>query len=177
MENLGLKTAHWFTKESRTNEGKRLVYTTSVKDVVKVLDFIKSGGPEFTARDVREWFGRSGGQDPVRWTRVAVGERVLGELQGQAERNCSIGVFFALLEVQILAEQYRQVYNRARPLSSLAYRAPEAVVSSVPVPLLTRLTCTLCQGPLRVRTASLYRRSTPYQYPAFIPHLDGAGVD
>ncbi len=44
MENLGRKTAHWFTKESRTNEGKRLVYTTSVKDMVKVLDFVQFGG-------------------------------------------------------------------------------------------------------------------------------------
>ena len=45
MENLGRKTAYWFPNESRTNEGKRLVYSNSVKDMVNVLDFLQFGGP------------------------------------------------------------------------------------------------------------------------------------
>ena len=44
MENLGRKTAHWFLNESRTNEGKRIVYSNSVKEIVKVLDFVQLGG-------------------------------------------------------------------------------------------------------------------------------------
>ncbi len=61
-------------------------------------------------------------------------ESFRGKLRGTAQYR----VFFALLEVQVLTEQYLQVYKRARPHSSLAYRAPapEVVVSSVPVPLL-----------------------------------------
>ena len=55
MENLGRKTAHWFTNESRTNEGKRLVYTTSVKDMVKVLDFVQFGGPGRTELRTFRW--------------------------------------------------------------------------------------------------------------------------
>ena len=39
-------------------------------------------------------------------------------------------VFHTLLKVQVLAEQYRQTYNRVRPHSSLGYRppAPEAIL-------------------------------------------------
>ena len=40
MENLGRKTPRWFSSESRTNEGKRLVYSNSVKDMVKVFGFV-----------------------------------------------------------------------------------------------------------------------------------------
>ena len=33
-------------------------------------------------------------------------------------------VFYTLLEVQVLTEQYRQTYNQIRPHSSLGYRPP-----------------------------------------------------
>ena len=51
-------------------------------------------------------------------------------------------VFYTLLEVQVLTEQYRQTYNRIRPRSSLGYRppAPEAILPAVPVPVLVGLT-------------------------------------
>ena len=48
MENLGRKTTQWFPNESRTNEGKKLVYRNSVKDMVNVLDFVQLGGPRVT---------------------------------------------------------------------------------------------------------------------------------
>ena len=48
IEALEQKTAHWFPNESQTNEGKRLVYSSSVKDMVKVLDFVQFGGPSGT---------------------------------------------------------------------------------------------------------------------------------
>ena len=38
-------------------------------------------------------------------------------------------VLYALLEVQLLAEQYRQTYNRFRPHSCLGYQAPAPEVS------------------------------------------------
>ena len=44
MENFNRKTVRWFPSESRNNEGKRLVYSNSVKDMVKVLDFVQLGG-------------------------------------------------------------------------------------------------------------------------------------
>ena len=51
-------------------------------------------------------------------------------------------VFYALLEVPVLTEQYRQTYNRIRPHSSLGYRppAPEIVSLIQPVPVLVGLT-------------------------------------
>ena len=50
-------------------------------------------------------------------------------------------VFYTLLEVQVLTEQYRQTYNRIRPHSSLGYQppAPESVLPAVPVPVLVGL--------------------------------------
>ena len=55
MENLERKTAHWFPNESRTNEGKRLVYSNSVKDMVNVLDFVQLGGPSGTVLQTFDW--------------------------------------------------------------------------------------------------------------------------
>ena len=51
-------------------------------------------------------------------------------------------VFFTLLEVQVLTEQYRQTYNRIRPHSSLGYQppAPETIRPAAPVPKLAGLT-------------------------------------
>ncbi len=55
MENLRRKTAQWFPNESRTNEGKKLVYSNSVKDILKVLDFVQLGGPEGTVLRTFRW--------------------------------------------------------------------------------------------------------------------------
>ena len=54
----------------------------------------------------------------------------------------NLEVFYTLLEVQVLTEQYRQTYNRIRFHSSLGYQppAPEAILSAEPVPVLVRLT-------------------------------------
>ena len=51
-------------------------------------------------------------------------------------------VFYTLLEVQVLTEQYRQTYNRFRPHSSLGYRPPalETILPADAVPALARLT-------------------------------------
>ena len=49
-------------REGYVSSPRRNIYSASVNLSAKVLDFVQFGGPEFTARDVREWFGRSGGQ-------------------------------------------------------------------------------------------------------------------
>ena len=51
-------------------------------------------------------------------------------------------VFYTLLEVQVLTEQYLQTYNRVRPHSSLGYRpsVPETILPADAVPALARLT-------------------------------------
>ena len=51
-------------------------------------------------------------------------------------------VFYTLLEVQVLTEQYRQIYDRIRPHSSLGYRlpAPETFLPANLVPVLAGLT-------------------------------------
>ena len=51
-------------------------------------------------------------------------------------------LFYTLKEVQVLTDQYRKIYNRIRPHSSLGYRppAPQAVLTAEPVPELVGLT-------------------------------------
>ena len=51
-------------------------------------------------------------------------------------------VFYTLLEVRVLTERYRRIYNQVRPHSSLGYRppAPEALVPADSVPVLVGLT-------------------------------------
>ena len=47
-------------------------------------------------------------------------------------------LFYTLTEVQVLTEQYRQVYNTIRPHSSLGYRppAPRAILPADPARVL-----------------------------------------
>ena len=51
-------------------------------------------------------------------------------------------VFYTLLEVQVLTEQYRKTDNRTRPHSSLGYRppAPETILTAGPILALVGLT-------------------------------------
>ena len=45
-------------------------------------------------------------------------------------------VFYTLLEVKVLTEEYRQTYIRVRPCSSLGYRPPAPGVILSPQPVL-----------------------------------------
>ncbi len=51
-------------------------------------------------------------------------------------------VFYMLLEVRVLTEQFRQTYNRIRAQSSMGYRPPasETILSTNLVPELVGLT-------------------------------------
>ena len=123
-------------------------------DVIEVLaelmmtrgvpDHIRSdNGPEFTAGAVREWLGRVGARtlyiEPgPPWENGYI-ESFNGKLRDELlDRE----VFYTLLEVRVLTEQYRQTYNRIRPHSSLGYRppAPETYLPADPIPLLVTLT-------------------------------------
>ena len=55
-------------------------------------------------------------------------------------------VFYTLLEVQVLTEQYRQTYNRIRPYSSLGYR--------LPAPTRNYLACGCCPSAARTNIES-----------------------
>ena len=94
-------------------------------------------GPEFTVRAIREWLGGVGAgtlyiEPGSPWENGYV-ESFNGKLRDELlDRE----VFYTLLEVQVLTEQYRQAYNRIRPHSALGYRppAPETVLSPDIVP-------------------------------------------
>ena len=101
-----------------------------------VPDHIRSdNGPEFTARAVREWLGGVGArtlyiQPGSPWENGYI-ESFNGKLRDELlDRE----VFYTLLEVKVLTEQYRHTYNRVRPHSSLGYRppAPEVLMPAGP---------------------------------------------
>ena len=109
-----------------------------------VPEHIRSdNGPEFTAKAVREWLGMVGAKtlyiEPGwPWENGYV-ESFNGKLRDELlDRE----VFYTLLEVRVLTEQYRQTYNRIRPHSSLSYRpqAPETFLPTNLVPVLVGLT-------------------------------------
>ena len=110
----------------------------------EVPEHIRSdNGPEFTARAVREWLGAVGARtlyiEPGSPWENGYVESFNGKLRDELLNR---EVFYTLLEVQVLTEQYRQTYNRIRPHSSLGYRppAPATVLPPDLVPELVRLT-------------------------------------
>ena len=109
-----------------------------------VPEHIRSdNGPGFTAKAVREWLGKVGAKtlyiEPGSPWENGYVESFNGKLRDELlDRE----VFYTLLEVQVLTEQYRQTYNRIRPHSSLGYRppAPETFLPANLVPVLAQLT-------------------------------------
>ena len=100
-------------------------------------------GPEFTARVVREWLGKVGAKtlyiEPGSPWENGYVESFNGKL---GDELLDREVFYTLLEVRVLTEQYRQTYNLIRPRSSLGYRppAPETILLENLVPAMVGLT-------------------------------------
>ena len=59
-------------------------------------------------------------------------------------------MFYTLLELKLLTEQYRQIYNRIWPHSFLGYQppAPEAMLAAEPAPVLAERTGKIYPGHL-----------------------------
>ena len=107
-------------------------------------DHIRSdNGPEFKVRAVRKWLGRVGARtlyiEPGPPWDIGYTENFNGKFRDELLVR---QIFYTLLEVRVLTQQYRQTYNRIRPHGSLGYRpsAPETYLPTVPVPLLFTLT-------------------------------------
>ena len=100
-----------------------------------VPEHIRSdNGPEFTANAVREWLGGVGARtlyiEPGSPWENGYVESFKGKLRDELlDRE----VFYTLLEVQVLTEQYRQTYNRVRSHSSLGYGLPARKPSSLQI--------------------------------------------
>ena len=140
-----------YTRECLAIRADRQIRSSDVIETLAELmmirgvpDHIRSdNGPEFTARVVREWLGRVGARtlyiEPGSPWENGYIESFNGKLRDELlDRE----LFYTLLEVRVLTERYRQIYNRIRPHSSLGYRppAPETVLPAVPLPVLAGLT-------------------------------------
>ena len=112
-----------------------LMLTGGVPDHIRL-----DNGPEFTAKAARGWLGRVGAKtlyiEPgTPWENGYV-ESFNGKLRDELlDRE----IFYTLLEVRVLTEQFRKTYNRIRTHSSLGYRppAPEILIPSDPVLMLS----------------------------------------
>ena len=145
-----------YTRECLAIRADRQIRSSDVIETLAELmmirgvpDHIRSdNGPEFTARAVREWLGRVGARtlyiEPGSPWENGYIESFNGKLRDELlDRE----LFYTLLEVRVLTERYRQIYNRIRPHSSLGYRppAPDTVLPAVPLPVLAGLTLHLDQ--------------------------------
>ena len=117
-----------------------------------VPEHIRSdNGPELTARAIREWLGGVGARTLYIEPRSPWENGYVGSFNGKLRDELQDReVYYTLLEVQVLTEQYRQTYNCTRPHSSLGYRppVPETVLTGVPVPMLAGLAAMMYQGHL-----------------------------
>ena len=89
-----------------------------------VPDHIRSdNGPEFTARAVREWLGRVGARTLYIEPGSPWENGYISSFNGKLrDELLDRELFYTLLEVRVLTERYRQIYNCIRPHSSLGYR-------------------------------------------------------
>lgn len=140
-----------YTRECLAIRARRSIRPSDVIETLAVLmmdqgvpEHIRSdNGPEFTAKAIREWLGAVGAgtlyiEHGSPWENGYV-ESFNGKLRDELlDRE----VFYTLLEVQVLTEQYRQAYNRIRPHISLGYRppAPETIQPPDLIPELVGLT-------------------------------------
>lgn len=82
------------TRECLATRIDRKLNSTAVIDVLTDLFVLRGmpghvrsdNGPEFIAKAVRDWIAAVGGQDGLHQTGLAMGERLLRELQLQAPR-------------------------------------------------------------------------------------------
>ena len=140
-----------YTRECLAIRAERSIRASDVIETLAQLmtdkgvpEHIRSdNGPEFTARAVREWLANVGARtlyiEPGSPWENGYVESFNGKLRDELPDR---EVFYTLLEVQVLTEQYRQTYNRIRPHSSLGYRppAPETILPEGPVPAMVGLT-------------------------------------
>src|SRR6266852_5787685 len=90
-------------------------------------------GPEFIARELRQWLGRVGTQT-LYIERGSPWENGYCEsFNGKLRDECLNGeIFYSLKEAQILIEKWRVEYNTKRPHSALGYRPPAPVAAFRP---------------------------------------------
>ena len=102
-----------------------------------VPEHIRSdNGPEFTAREIRQWLADIGVKtlfiEPGSPWENGYIESFNGKLRDELLNR---EIFTTLKEAQVLIEEWRREYNTTRPHSSLRYRppAPEAILMRVTI--------------------------------------------
>ena len=133
-----LTTIDEYTRECLAIRAQRSIRSSDVIETLAGLmtargvpEHIRSdNGSEFNARAVPAWLGGVGARtlyiEPGSLWENGYVESFNGKLRDELLNR---EVFYTLLEVQVLTEQYRQTYNRIRPYGSLDYQppAPETV--------------------------------------------------
>jgi transposase InsO family protein len=94
-------------------------------------DFIRSdNGPEFVARDLQEWLGRSGSQTLYIKPGSPWENAYIESFNGKFRDEClNREIFRNGKEAQEVVEAWRKEYNEQRPHSALGYLTPEEFAS------------------------------------------------
>ena len=97
--------------------------------------FLTYYGPEFIARDLRDWL-KAVGAAPLYIEPGSPWENGYCEsFNGKLRDECLNGeIFYSLREAQVVIEQWRIQYNTRRPHSALGYRPPAPQTWSLPQP-------------------------------------------
>jgi len=130
-----------YTRECLALQVERKLKSADVIDTLADL-FIRKGipayirsdnGSEFTAKIVRKWLSGLGAKtlfiEPGSPWENGYNESFNGKLRDELLNG---EIFYTLKEAQVVIEDWRKLYNTARPHSSLGYRppAPEAVLAA-----------------------------------------------
>jgi transposase InsO family protein len=112
------------------------VLATLVELMVRrgVHEYIRSdNGPDFTAKRVRDWIERIGAKtlfiEPGSPWENGYNESFNGKLRDEL---LNVEIFHTVREAEVLIEEWRETYNQVRPHSSLGYRPPAPIATTVP---------------------------------------------
>ena len=104
------------------------INVTPMADVMLVRgipEYLRSdNGPEFVARELRQWLGRLGTGTLYIEPGSPWENGYCESFNGKLRDECLNGeIFYSLKEAQIVIEQWRVEYNTRRPHSALGYQS------------------------------------------------------
>lgn len=140
-EGRALKMLTMVDEYSRESRAIEVVRRLASRDVIRVLarlmvrhgvpEHIRSdNGPEFVAKEVREWLARLGTKTLFIEPGSPWKNRYIESFNGKLRDELLGGeIFYTLREARVLIEMWWKHYNHERPHGSLGYRppAPEAI--------------------------------------------------
>jgi putative transposase len=112
--------------ERRWSSAKVIAALADVMVIKGVPEHIRSdNGPEFVARDLRQWLGGTGAKTMYIESDSPWENGYCESFNSKMRDEFLNGeIFYSIQQLRVLAERWRVHYNTIRPHSSLGYRPP-----------------------------------------------------